>query len=230
MKKNMIVAGTLLGSVLVLSGCRVDGLGHQNQAVNSYDVGNGVTALEGDTDAGDIVVNESDQPGIRVTETLHWNGDKGDKPKTEHPVAGGTLTLRHECSGSNCAVDYKVEIPKGVKITLRTTAGDITLRALTGEVKATTTAGDIEANALGAKNLVATSGAGDVTVRFAAVPGHVEVETTAGDATVRLPSASYNVTTRTVAGEKTVKVTNDPSSPNSVSVRTGAGDAKVLPS
>ncbi len=231
MKKNVIVAGTLLGSVLVLSGCRIDvGLGDRNQTVTSYDVGGDVTALEAYTDSGDIVINESGRSGIRVTETLHWSGDKTDRPKTEHPVDGGTLTLRHECSSSNCAVDYKVEIPKGLKATLEASSGNITLRTLTGEVNATATSGDINANGLGAKNLVATTGAGDVEIRFVTVPSHVEVETGSGDATVRLPGGSYNVTAETGAGDRTVKVTDDPSSANSVSVHTGAGNAKILPS
>ncbi|GAA3124473.1 DUF4097 family beta strand repeat-containing protein [Streptosporangium carneum] len=228
MKKNVIVAGALLGSVLVLSGCRLDvGLGERNQAVVSYDVGDAVTALEAYTGAGDIVVNESDRSGVRVTETIRWNGDKADQPKTEHPVDGGTLTLRHDCS--NCTIDYKVEVPKGLKATLESGAGDVTLRSLTGEVDATATSGDIEAGALGTKKLVATTGAGNVEIRFAVVPERVEVETGAGDATLWLPKGSYNVSAKTGAGDRTVNVDKDPSSQSSVSVQTGAGDAKVLP-
>ncbi|MEV7007890.1 DUF4097 family beta strand repeat-containing protein [Streptosporangium sp. NPDC051022] len=230
MKKNVIVAGALLGSVLVLSGCRVDvGLGNQKQTVTSYNVKEGVKALEAYTESGDIVINESDRSGIRVTETLHWSGNSDDKPKTEHPVDGDTLTLRHECSSSNCAVDYKVEIPRGLKATLESSAGNITLRTLTGEVNATATSGDIEASSLGAKRLVATTGSGDVELRFAVVPEHVEIETGSGDATLRLPKASYNVTAETGSGDRTVKVPNDPASSNSILMRTGAGNANVLP-
>ncbi|MFJ2031020.1 DUF4097 family beta strand repeat-containing protein [Streptosporangium sp. NPDC087985] len=229
MKKNVIVAGALLGAALVLSGCRIDvDFGHRQQAVASYDVPGELTALDVHTGSGDVVVNESDRSGVRVTETLHWSGDKNDRPRTEHPVDGGTLTLRQDCS--NCAVDYRVEIPKGLKATLETDSGNITLRTLTGEVNATAGSGDIAASGLGAKRLVAGTGSGDVKLTFAVVPDHVEVETGSGDATVRLPKAGYNVTAETGSGDRTVRVTNDPSSSSTVSVRTGSGNAKVLPS
>ncbi|MEV4093110.1 DUF4097 family beta strand repeat-containing protein [Streptosporangium saharense] len=231
-RKNVVAVGALAGAaVVLLSGCRVNlDLGEQRQSVTSYTVGGDLTALEAYTNAGDVVVTETGQREVRVTETRHWNGDEKNSPKTEHPVADGTLTLRYDCQrSSHCSVDYRIEIPKGLAVTLESTAGDLTLRALTGEVNATATSGDIEGNDLGAKNLVATTGAGDVEVRFAAVPTRVEVETGAGGATVRLPQGGYNVTADTGVGEETVKVTNDPASPNVVSVRTGAGDAKVLP-
>lgn len=231
MKKKTIAAGALLGSVLVLSGCRLDvDLGDQEQAITSYDVGGSLTALEVHTDSGDIEVNESDRSGVRVTETLHWTGDQRNRPKTEHPVSGGTLTLSQECSGGNCSVDYKVEVPRGLKATLGSSAGDVTMRALTGEVNAHAASGDIEAASTGAKRFVAVTGSGDVELRFDAVPDHVEIETGSGDAAVRLPRADYNVTAETGSGERTVKVTDVPSSSHRVSVRAGAGSVDVLPS
>ncbi|MFD0884395.1 DUF4097 family beta strand repeat-containing protein [Streptosporangium algeriense] len=231
-RKNVVAVGALAGAVLLLSGCRLDvDLGGQRQSVATYTVGGGLTALEAYVGAGDIVISETGQGEVRVTETRHWSGDERNSPKTEHPVAGGTLTLRYDCpASSNCSVDYRLDIPKGLAVTLESAAGDITMRSLTGEVNATAGTGGIEGNGLGGRSLVATTGAGEVKVRFAAAPGHVEVETGTGDATVRLPQGSYNVTADTGVGEEVVKVTDDPASPNSVSVRTGAGDAKVLPS
>ncbi|GHE28582.1 lipoprotein [Streptosporangium violaceochromogenes] len=223
------MAGMLLGSALLLSACRFDlDTGDREQAVVSYEVTERLTALVVHADAGEVVVNESDRPGVRVTETLHWGGNPKDRPRTEHPVEGGTLTLRHTCSG-NCSVDSRIEVPKGLKVTLDTGSGGITLRALTGEVQAHTGSGDIEAGSLGTGRFVADTGSGDVEVRFGAVPGHVEIETGSGDATVRLPPAAYKVTAETGSGERTVKVTDDPSSARGVLVRTGSGDAKILP-
>ncbi|MER5321098.1 DUF4097 family beta strand repeat-containing protein [Streptosporangium roseum] len=230
MQKKMMVAGALLGSALVLTGCRID-FGNRNQEVVSYDVADKLTLLDVRGDSGDVEVNESDRSQVRVTETLHWGGEKGNKegrPKTEHPVDGGTLTLRYACS--NCSVDYKIEIPKGLKVTVDVDSGDITLRSLTGEVDATTDSGAIDAGALGAKRFVANSGSGDIEAKFAAVPDRVEIETGSGGATVRLPKGGYNVTAETGSGDRTVKVTHDPSSSSVISARTGSGDVNVLPS
>jgi hypothetical protein len=228
MKKNMLAAGALLGSALVLSGCQVDlNFGDGEQAVSSYDVTDKVTALDVATGSGEIVVNESNRSGVRVTETIHW---RGDKPTTEHPIDAGTLTLRHKCPkpDMNCAVDYKVEIPQGVTTKLDTGSGTITLRGLTGGVGAVTGSGDIEANALGTKQFVADTGSGDIEAKFTVMPDKVDIETGSGDVTARLPQGAYNVTTRTGSGSQTVQVTNDPSAPRTVSVQTGSGDAKVL--
>lgn len=54
MKKNLLVAGALLGSALVLSGCRLDvgAFGDEEQAVSSYDVTGTVTALDVSTGSG----------------------------------------------------------------------------------------------------------------------------------------------------------------------------------
>ncbi|GIH92100.1 DUF4097 family beta strand repeat-containing protein [Planobispora siamensis] len=228
MKRNILVAGAFVGSALLLSACQFDGFGATEQSVASYDVPEKVLTLAVDSGAGDIVVNESDRTGIRVTETVHWNGDK---PKTEHVVSGDTLRLTYDCGGGfarACSVDYKVEVPKGVTVRADTGSGDITLRSLTGQVDATAGSGDIDASGLGGKNLTADTGSGDVEVKFAGVPDRVEIETGAGDATVRLPQNSYKVTTDTGAGDETVEVTNDQSSARIIQVSTGAGDAKVL--
>ncbi|MBG0815973.1 DUF4097 family beta strand repeat-containing protein [Planomonospora sp. ID82291] len=226
MKKNIPVAGALLGTVLVLSAC---GIATQQTAV-SYDVTDEVLVLSVDAQAGDIVVNESARSGIRVTETLHWNNDK---PKTEHSVDGGTLTLKYDCPSGfgvvSCSVDYKVEIPKGLRVQIETGAGDITLRSLTGEVEAGSGAGDIEASGLAGKAFVADTGAGDIEAGFTAAPDRVDVETGAGDATVRLPKGPYRVDVSSGAGDETVKVDKDPSAARTVKVSSGAGDAKVLP-
>ncbi|WP_433254219.1 DUF4097 family beta strand repeat-containing protein [Streptosporangium sp. CA-135522] len=229
MKKNMIVAGMLLGSALVLSACRIDlDLGEQAQEVASYDVTGDLKVLDVHTGSGDIVVNGSDRTGARVTETLHWRGEAGDKPVTEHSVNGGTLTLRHRCPVQSCSVDYKIEISKGLSAKLDTGSGTLTMRALTGEVKAKTGSGRVEAAILGTGRFVAETGSGDIEAKFAATPDHVEVRTGSGDATVRLPQGAYDVTAETGSGVKTVQVTDDPSASRSVRVRTGSGDARVL--
>ncbi|MGJ6960780.1 DUF4097 family beta strand repeat-containing protein [Streptosporangium sp. G11] len=229
MKKNMVVAGALLGSVLMLSGCGGSALDFRDrqQEVVSYDVTGKLTTLDAATGSGDIVVTESDRQAVRVTETLHW---RGDKPATEHPVDGGKLTLREGCDGMSCSVDYKVEIPPGLTAKLDTGSGTITLRGLTGEVNAVSGSGDIEAGGLISKRFTADTGSGDIEAKFSAAPEGVRIETGSGDVVAYLPKGGYDVTAETGSGEETVKVTDDPSSPRKVTLKTGSGDAEVLPS
>ncbi|GAA5053588.1 hypothetical protein GCM10023259_033930 [Thermocatellispora tengchongensis] len=227
----MLLAGALLGSgVVVLTGCGLQNIGRpENQSVNSYDVAN-VTKLEVRSGAGDVVVNETGGTGVRVTETLHWRGD--GKPETAHPVEGDQLTLSYDCPEKigfhSCAVDYKVEVPKGVAVTVDTGSGEITLRQLTGPVTAKTGSGDIRAAGLGGKSAYAETGAGDIDLKFVTAPDDVTLESGAGDAVVRLPDGTYAVTTESGAGEGRTEVTDDDQSPRKIKVSTGAGDASVL--
>jgi DUF4097 and DUF4098 domain-containing protein YvlB len=228
MKKNMLAAGALLGSALVLSGCQ-GGLhfGDAEQAVSSYDVTDKVTALDVATGSGEIVISESERSGVHVTETIHWHTVK---PTTEHPVDADTLTLRHKCPepDMNCSVDYKVEVPRGLSVKLDAGSGTITMRGLTGAVSAVTGSGSVEANSLGAKEFVVDTGSGDIEAKFTVMPDKVDLETGSGDVTARLPQGAYNVTARTGSGSQTVEVTKDPSAPRTVSVQTGSGDVAVL--
>ncbi|WP_329091966.1 MULTISPECIES: DUF4097 family beta strand repeat-containing protein [unclassified Streptosporangium] len=227
MKKNMVVAGAVLGSVFVLSGCGDLALDFRDrqQEVVSYDVTGELAVLDAATGSGDIVIVESGRQAVRVTETLHW---RGQKPVTEHPVDGGTLTLRENCEGMSCSVDYKVEIPPGLTAKLDTGSGTITLRGLTGEVTAASGSGDIEAGGLNSKRFTADTGSGDIEARFSAAPEGVRLETGNGDVAAYLPKGGYDVTAETGSGDKIVEVTKDPSSPRKVTLRTGSGDAEVL--
>jgi len=224
----MIMAGVALGSALTLTACGTDldlgkvGFGGE-QAVQSYDVTDEITALHANTGAGEIVINESDRTGVHVTETLHW---RGDKPQDGHQVDAGTLTLRYRCH--DCSVDYEVEVPKGLDVKVDSGSGTITLRQLTGPVSAATGSGDIEARGLAGRQVTATTGSGEVKLRFAAAPDNVHVETGSGEGAVWVPSGSYNVTADPGSGEREVSVVQDPSSPRTVVVKTGSGDARVL--
>ncbi|MFF3438901.1 DUF4097 domain-containing protein [Streptosporangium sp. NPDC002721] len=225
MRKNMLVAGAVVGSMFVLSGCDLAlDFRERRQEVVSYDVTGRLTALDVATDSGDIVVTESDREAVHVTETIHW---RGARPTPSHPVNGGTLTLRDECRG-NCSVDYKVEIPRGLTARLDTGSGTITMRGLTGETNATSGSGDIEAGGLTSKRFTAEAGSGDVEARFSAPPEGVRIETGSGDVVAYLPKEGYDVTAETGSGEKTVEVTEDPASPRKVTLKTGSGDAQVL--
>ncbi|GAA1272565.1 hypothetical protein Psi02_06030 [Planotetraspora silvatica] len=227
-KQSMIIVGVALGSALTLTACGTDidlskvGFGGE-QAVQSYDVTDAITALHADTGAGEIVINESDRAGVHVTETLHW---RGDKPQNGHQVDAGTLTLRYRCD--DCSVDYEVEVPKGLDVKVDSGSGTITLRRLTGPVSAATGSGDIEARGLAGRQVTATTGSGEVKLRFAAAPDNVRVETGSGEGSVWVPSGSYNVTAEPGSGDREVSVVQDPSSARTVVVKTGSGDARVL--
>ncbi|MDF5754086.1 DUF4097 family beta strand repeat-containing protein [Spongiactinospora sp. TRM90649] len=230
--KRIVVAGALLGSGLLLAGCGIGDIGGPEQEDTvSYDVADKVALLEIDSEAGDIVVTEADRSGIKVTETLHW---RGQKPEPEHPVNGDRLALSYNCPGGmgfrSCSVDYRVEVPRGLGLTVSTGSGDITLRNASGTLIANTGSGDIEAAGLTSKESTVETGSGAVELRYTAVPAQVKVETGSGDATVRVPDGRYDVEAETGSGDRSVEVSHDPSASAKVIVTTGSGNAAVLKS
>ncbi|MBP2702707.1 DUF4097 family beta strand repeat protein [Microbispora sp. RL4-1S] len=218
-----VAAAVALG--LTVAGCGVTvGFGQQ-QATRSYDVTDGVTSIETRTGSGEIEVNESERTGIHVTETLHW---RGDQPRDGHAVEGDRLRMEYRCDA--CSVDYRIDIPRGLGVKVDSGSGTITLRALTGAVNASTGSGDIDGGGLRGRSVTASTGSGQIELRFAAPPDRVEVKSGSGDGVVRLPQGAYNVTAETGSGTRTVNVAQDSAAPRTVVVKTGSGDAKVLAS
>jgi hypothetical protein len=61
---------------------------------------------------------------------------------------GGTLRLRGSCDFLNlgtCEEDYRVEVPRGVSVTVRTSAGEATARGLRGDLDLRSSAGPVRA-------------------------------------------------------------------------------------
>ena len=172
----------------------------------------------------------SDRTGIHVTETLRWRGPDSAKPRPEHPVNGETLDLRYTCDAveSNCSVDYRVEVPRNVQVTLDSGAGDLTLRDLTGALKVTTGAGDVEATGIAAAKTVVDTGAGDLKLAFATAPEQVDMESGSGNITLTVPGGPYKLDVQTGAGGQQISIPTDPASTRKITVKTGAGDVKVL--
>ncbi|SDG17893.1 hypothetical protein SAMN05421505_102162 [Sinosporangium album] len=229
--KRMAPAALTVGVGMLLTACGLDmDLGSRHEDVKTYEIADALTELQVNIGAGDVIVNESDRSGVKVTETLQW---RSSKPETERSVEGKALVLRYMCGKgplSHCNVNYKVEIPKGLRVKIDGGAGVITLRQLSGELEVATGAGDIRTVGLAVKRLKADTGAGTVELAFVAPPDSVEATTGAGEVEVKVPGGPYDVEAGAGVGDVTVKVDKDPSSPRKIKVSSGVGDVKVLKS
>ncbi|MCC5575201.1 DUF4097 family beta strand repeat protein [Microtetraspora sp. AC03309] len=222
-RKNIAVLGIALGLGLTLSACDLRiGAWKERETLN-YDVTDKVAALVVRAGIGDVTVNGSDASGIQVAETVEWTGDK---PHDGHKVNGDTLTLAYDCN--NCAIHYRVDVPRGLDVKVESGTGDITIRSLTGPVRLTTGIGDVDTSGLGGKQVSAETGTGDVKLKFASAPDRVDVETGTGDATMWIPAESYKLTVDTGLGDKEIGIVSDPSASRSITITTGIGDIKVL--
>jgi DUF4097 and DUF4098 domain-containing protein YvlB len=143
-------------------------------------------------------------------------------------------------------VDYRIEVPAGTAVTVDADAGQVTITGISAAVKITADAGAVQlTDVTGAVEVTAGAGsvrgtglagpttvdsdAGSVDLAYVKAPTNVNVTSDAGKVTVRLPAGSYAVDAKVSAGNRTVGVTNDPSSPNKITVRSSAGAVEVIP-
>ncbi|MET8001214.1 DUF4097 family beta strand repeat-containing protein [Nonomuraea glycinis] len=226
--KTIAIAGGLLASAALLSGCGLAGLGGPaNQDTVSYEVTDKVTRLHVKSGSGDTVITETDGNAIRVVETLQW---RDSKPDAQHSVDGDTLFIRYDCAQSwgNCSVNYKIEIPKGLQVDADAGSGDITLRSLTGPLNLTAGSGDVDASGLAGKKVVAEAGSGNIELKYTTAPDSAELEAGSGDVTLHVPDGAYDVKTDVGSGEENVAVDKDPNSPRKLRLTVGSGDVNVL--
>ncbi|MEV0148938.1 MULTISPECIES: DUF4097 family beta strand repeat-containing protein [unclassified Nonomuraea] len=225
--KIIAIASGLLASAMLLTGCGLDAIGNpKNQETGTYQVKDKVQQLHLRSGNGDVTVTESNAAYVSVTETLYWSNDK---PRAGHKVEGDTLSVYYDCQSSwgSCGVNYKVEIPKGLRVNLDAGSGDLTLRSLTGPVDLKAGSGDIAGNGLGGKKLFAETGSGDIDLKYAVAPDSVELSVGSGNAALTVPDETYDVYTKVDSGDASISVKDDNSSPRKISLTAGSGDVTV---
>jgi hypothetical protein len=115
-------------------------------------------------------------------------------------------------------------------VTLTTGGGNITVGNASGPLTLNTDGGSILANAIRSVGVTASSGGGDITITFTAVPGDVNVSTAGGDITIVVPDDSaqhYHVTATTDGGGIDVAVPKNDSSPNVITATSGGGNITI---
>jgi hypothetical protein len=137
-------------------------------------------------DAGDLDIVQGDRR-VEVRETRHY---VLDSPDTSRSVEDGVLTLRAECDGvlfAACETDYRVEVPRGVTVDVRTHVGDI------------------DAKGIDARRIEARSNVGDVTIE-AKRRAQIDARTNVGDVAVKAPRGTRDVDAHTDVGDTDVDV------------------------
>lgn len=113
-------------------------------------------------------------------------------------------------------------------VSLQTDSGDIMADDVGGRgVRLKTGSGDVTATRVHAARVSAETGSGSVSLAFTTAPAAVLADTGSGDATVAVPRGPriYAVTADTGSGNRRVDVATNSSSPYTIVLRTGSGDA-----
>ncbi|MFF7177978.1 DUF4097 family beta strand repeat-containing protein [Streptomyces sp. NPDC008121] len=225
-KFSVLTAGLsplfVLGAVTACGGSSGTGSESREQ---SYEISETVTALSLVEGAGKISISSGDGP-VRVTETLRYDSRE---PVTSHRVTGQTLQLEDSgCGNRRCSVDYDIRIPASVAVTVKTSAGGISVTGLAGKLDLTASAGTINGSGLTSQDARLRTSAGTVDLAYSSAPRMVDASATTGKVVIRVPAGtSYAVDAKSEVGSRKVSVPQDPASPHKIRVRTSVGAVSV---
>lgn len=181
MRLALIVVGSTIG---VLAG--LVGIGYAaSQAfdttkTDAYEFRQRVKHVVVEADAGDVEVTRGGRR-LEVEETRHY---VLESPELSRGVERGVLTLKGECEGvlfALCETDYRVEVPAGVTVEVRTHVGDIEAEGIDARrIEARSNVGDITIDSRRRARIDARTNVGDVKVTVPPGTGGVDADTDLG--------------------------------------------------
>jgi len=206
-----------------------------------------ISSVEVDVEVGRVTVvpGEGDVATIGRTRRHLWG-----EPDTSEMLVGGVLRIVASCQRIltfGCSVDYRVAVPAGVSVRIRsergsvsvadmagmvevdTGSGAVRLARTKGPVRVTTSAGDVEGVDLAATFMDATTGAGRIRLSLAEPPGRLGLTTGAGNIDVGLPTVlgGYRVDADAGSGKVDIGVEQNPGGSRTITARSRAGNIGV---
>jgi hypothetical protein len=169
----------------------------------------GVAALDLRNAHGDVEVVPARGSRVRVTveSEVGLFGGRGRRAD----LRGGTLHLRGGCHFvrfGTCREDYRVEVPPGVSVSVRTTAGAALARGVRGDLELHSSAGRVRATDVRASEVVLRSTAGPVSA-IGVRARDLELQSSAGPIRA-VRSAGYTVRAGTSAGPVQIELLTVP--------------------
>lgn len=182
-----------------------------------------------EADAGDVELRAGLTGDIVIARHDSW---LLDRPTGEARIHGDALVITTRCgnlrSVLRCRTDLRIDAPPELDVVVRTDAGDVDLRGLSGRAEIETGSGDIRTHRLEPITVKAHTTAGDVSLDLFGQPARTEVHSEAGDVHVTVPYGPYHVDADTDAGSVKVEgVIRDDLAPQAIAALTDAGDILV---
>jgi hypothetical protein len=208
MRRTLPVAFAL-GLGLVLGGCIEGGFGTPFRATVDETrplAANGELELENTN--GSVHLSAWDEAKVRIEATKRARSERAlAELKVEIVGEGDRLSVRTRYPrprfmGGSGSVEYRVRVPRGVRVRVGTVNGRVEVDGVLGPVRATTVNGSVDVTgAGGAVEASAVNGSVEVDVARVDPSGRSELSTTNGSVRLRLPrDASAEVEAHTVNG------------------------------
>jgi hypothetical protein len=155
----------------------------------------------------------------------------GRDPVERQSLAGGVLHLSSTCPKvvvGSCSASYRVVVPDGVAVTVRTRGGGVRLSGFRGNAHIETGSGAVSVDAFCGFTLAATTGSGPVSVTTACAPKTVELSSHSGDIRALVPPGRYRIRASSGSGRARVAgVTSTSSAPFTIGLSSGSGNVTL---
>ena len=200
-------------------------------SVASYAVRGSVNGILLDLGAADAeIVGGGDRPAVEVRRTDEFAF--GRRAQSRRTAAGGELTISSRCPRSAvlhvCKARYRVTVPDNVRVTVRTTSGDVRFTGYRGSASVDTGSGDVTVAGFCGFALRARAQSGDVNAGASCALERLELRSRTGDVRAVVPAGRYQVDAETDDGDRTVRgVTVAEDAPFQIQVLSSAGDVAV---
>jgi hypothetical protein len=168
---------------------------------------------------GDVMIDRHDSYLLR-------------RPAVHERFGNGTLVVETSCNGLagilRCRSDLTIDAPPDVDVVVRTDAGDVDLRGLSGRADVRTGSGDIRTHRLEPVTMRAQTDAGNVSLDLFGQPVRTEARSDAGDVRVVVPYGPYRIDARAGAGDVKVEgLIRDDLAPQAIDALAHAGNITV---
>ena len=238
------IAAVLILAMVVLQLLSL--IARSTETVRSVHSVEGVDGLEVLASNGDVRISSVDRDDVLVVaEVSHGLA----RTRSTVEVVDGMLTASADCPIliGRCWVDYRIEVPRDLRVkvdadngsiaaralggpaTLRSGNGDIDAVGLHGPSRLESDNGNVRAEALETTGVEARSRNGDVLVDLQVVPTRAVAESDNGDVELRVPRSehAYDLDLGTDNGSEFGQLRTDPDSDRVLVVRSRNGDVTV---
>ena len=181
------------GSAVVVAACAIalftGWLASSRTTVGTYSVRGSVSGITLDLGNADAeIVGGGDRPALEVRRTDRYAF--GRRAEGTRAAAGGVLMIRSRCPKTFfgvCSAAYRLTVPDNVRVTVRTTSGNVRFTGYRGSAEVDTGTGDITVGGFCGFALRARAQAGDVTATASCALERLELRSRTGDVRAVVP-------------------------------------------
>ncbi|MFF4216414.1 DUF4097 family beta strand repeat-containing protein [Streptomyces nondiastaticus] len=239
----LVTVGVLVAGA-VLTGCGSADADEATPEHKAFALAGKELTVESDNSALELV--PADVKDVRVTRWFSgWT--LGGTAKVTWEMDGSVLKLKEKCSGlsADCESRHKIEVPRGVKVTVKNDNGavkargfdtDLDIRSGNGAVRVDDSSGSLRLHSsngtltttgVTSRQVKADTDNGAVQLSFGRAPDRVDAGSDNGSITIGLPRAPYKAEGRSNNGKVRVDVPRDDNSAHVVTAHSNNGEVKI---